>query len=183
MSVRNIHLVGDTLFFYSQLVFTNALSSFWRLREILLLAVTRFISTLILIGCTGMLYFTGSTEVTFTLSEAVEAIGMGKYQILLILMAGFVNVIIFTMTSISIDLTSIHLLWCSSYKLNAVFEFSDVRFTRALAAFHTSPNNPLFVAFVILGGGLDYHSKKLFVMFEKTVHFLLLNMREEKLVQ
>ncbi|XP_020629033.1 synaptic vesicle 2-related protein-like [Orbicella faveolata] len=29
---------------------------------------------------------------TFTLSEAVEAIGMGKFQILLILMAGFVNV-------------------------------------------------------------------------------------------
>lgn len=127
-----------------------------------------------------MLYFTGSTEETFTLSEAVEAIGMGKYQILLILMAGFVNVSIF---AISIDLTSIHLLWCSSYKLNAVFEFSDVRFTRALAAFHTSPNNPLFVAFVILGRGLDYHSKKLFVMFEKAVHLLFLNMREEKLVQ
>lgn len=32
-----------------------------------------------------------TAEETFTLSEAVEAIGMGKFQILLILMAGFVN--------------------------------------------------------------------------------------------
>lgn len=68
------------------------------------------ISTWVLIECAGMLYFTGSTEATFTLSEAVEAIGMGKYQILLILMAGFVNVIIFAMTSISVYLISIHLL-------------------------------------------------------------------------
>lgn len=40
----------------------------------------------------GFISFSENVEQTFTLSEAVEAIGMGKFQILLILMAGFVNV-------------------------------------------------------------------------------------------
>lgn len=40
----------------------------------------------------GLISFSENVEQTFTLSEAVEAIGMGKFQILLILMAGFVNV-------------------------------------------------------------------------------------------
>lgn len=40
----------------------------------------------------GFISFSENVEQTFTLSEAVETIGMGKFQILLILMAGFVNV-------------------------------------------------------------------------------------------
>lgn len=54
----------------------------------------------------------GSTEETFTLSEAVEAIGMGKYQILLILMAGFVNMCdSLELLLLSILAPTIHCLW------------------------------------------------------------------------
>lgn len=37
-------------------------------------------------------FISETTEKTYTLSDAVEEIGIGKFQILLILMAGFVNV-------------------------------------------------------------------------------------------
>ena len=40
----------------------------------------------------GLFLTAENVEETFTLSEAVEAIGLGKFQVLLILMAGFVNV-------------------------------------------------------------------------------------------
>ncbi|KAK2574408.1 Synaptic vesicle 2-related protein [Acropora cervicornis] len=54
----------------------------------------------------------GSTEETFTLSEAVEAIGMGKYQILLILMAGFINMCdSLELLLLSILAPTIHCLW------------------------------------------------------------------------
>ena len=38
------------------------------------------------------LTYAGQPEETFTISEVVEKIGLGKFQILLILMAGFINV-------------------------------------------------------------------------------------------
>jgi len=44
------------------------------------------------VGVTQYFCISENDGETFTLSEAVEAIGMGKFQILLILMAGFVNV-------------------------------------------------------------------------------------------
>lgn len=49
---------------------------------------------------------------TFTLSEAVEAIGMGKFQILLILMAGFVNMCdSLELLLLSVLAPTIHCLW------------------------------------------------------------------------
>lgn len=52
------------------------------------------------------------SEETFTLSEAVEAIGMGKYQILLILMAGFVNMCdSMELLLLAILAPTIHCLW------------------------------------------------------------------------
>ncbi|KAL9981716.1 hypothetical protein ACROYT_G010458 [Oculina patagonica] len=51
-------------------------------------------------------------EETFTLSEAVEAIGMGKFQILLILMAGFVNMCdSLELLLLSVLAPTIHCLW------------------------------------------------------------------------
>ena len=41
---------------------------------------------------TYFFFISETAEKTYTLSDAVEEIGMGKFQILLILMAGFVNV-------------------------------------------------------------------------------------------
>jgi len=45
------------------------------------------------------LIFTDSGELTYTLSEAVEKIGFGKFQIRILLMVGFFTVSIHVVTS------------------------------------------------------------------------------------
>ncbi|RMX51666.1 hypothetical protein pdam_00008134 [Pocillopora damicornis] len=53
-----------------------------------------------------------NVEQTFTLSEAVETIGMGKFQILLILMAGFVNMCdSLELLLLAVLSPTIHCLW------------------------------------------------------------------------
>lgn len=55
-------------------------------------------------------FISETTEKTYTLSDAVEEIGIGKFQILLILMAGFVNVSFFKHHVILLLIVFVYLL-------------------------------------------------------------------------
>ena len=57
---------------------------------------------------TFYLLTTDSGELTYTLSEAVEKIGFGKFQIRILLMVGFFTVSIFTLKTILATFKQVH---------------------------------------------------------------------------